>query len=144
MARAIRQRMPRVAESFGGCSAEAGGTRGRVTCQERGQWAPGGVASWACLCAECFLSWQRGWSRFSLPDAGSLELCLQWGEGWVISEADRGPSCPQSLPSSPEGCSLMKVRLTSTGTPLPASASLREAAAFTALLSPLLPQLHLK
>lgn len=42
MARAIRQRMPRVAESFGGCSAEAGGTRGRVTCQERGQWAPGG------------------------------------------------------------------------------------------------------
>ena len=42
MARAIRQRMPRVAESFGGCSAEAGSTRGRVTCQERGQWAPGG------------------------------------------------------------------------------------------------------
>lgn len=38
----------------------------------------------------------------------------------------------------------MKVRLTSMGTPLPASASLTEAAAFTALLSPLPPQLHLK
>ena len=42
MAQAIRQRMPRVAESFVGCSDEAGGTIGHVTCQERGQWAPGG------------------------------------------------------------------------------------------------------
>lgn len=38
----------------------------------------------------------------------------------------------------------MKVRLTPTGTPLLVSASLGEASAFTVLLSPLPPQLHLK